>query len=348
MEIKEVIDKNICEDFLLSCEEKTFLQSWNWGEFEQQRNHKIRRWGFFDKEEMIAAALVIKIKAKRGTFFLIPHGPVIKKLLDQFPEKKRKILEILLKELKNIGKDEGVDFIRLSPLWERKIDNQKIFIELGFRPAPIHADYTYEATWKLNLKPREEELLMNMRKTTRYLIRQTLKNKDIIVEKSAKKEDIEIYDKLNKEVAQTHKFVPFSFDYLKNEFEVFSKDDYVLWFFGKYKEEVVAGALVIFWSGIGFYNQAASNSKYAKLSIPYLIQWEAIKEARKRGCSLYDSWGYVSPKEQPKHPWAGPTLFKMGFGGRAYEYVKTQDFPLSKKYWLTYLFEKLRKTKRSL
>jgi peptidoglycan pentaglycine glycine transferase (the first glycine) len=119
-------------------------------------------------------------------------------------------------------------------------------------------------------------------------------------------------------------------------------------FFGRYRGELAAGALVIFWSGIGFYHQAASVLKYAKLSLPYLLQWEAIKEAKRRGCALYDFWGYVDPQREPRHPWAGPTLFKMGFGGRVFEYIKTQDFPLSRKYWLTYLFEKLRKIKRRL
>ena len=108
----------------------------------------------------------------------------------------------------------------------------------------------------------------------------------------------------------------------------------------------MASALVTFWSGIGFYHQAALDPKYHKVPIAYLLQWEAIKEAKKRGCKLYDFWGYVDPKS--RHPWAGPTLFKMGFGGKAYEYVRTQDLPLSKKYWLTYGFEVLRKIKRGL
>jgi len=38
----------------------------------------------------------------------------------------------------------------------------------------------------------------------------------------------------------------------------------------------------------------------------------------------------------------------MGFGGVEKEYLKTQDFPLSEKYWLAFLFEKLRKRKRGL
>ena len=106
--------------------------------------------------------------------------------------------------------------------------------------------------------------------------------------------------------------------------------------------------MVIFWQGAAYYHQAASLAKFAKYSIPYLLQWEAVRTAKARGCGLYDFWGYVDPKANPKHPWAGPTLFKMGFGGKAFEYIKTQDLPLSLMYWPVYIFESLRKFKRGL
>ncbi|MFH1181184.1 MAG: peptidoglycan bridge formation glycyltransferase FemA/FemB family protein [bacterium] len=333
MEIREIKNKEEWENFLLRCGEKTFLQSWNWGEFWQKEGNKIWRFGIYNNGEMLSVALAVKVVARRGTFLLVQHNVGIS--------------DVLLNELKKIGKEERCDFIRMAPLVERNEENIKIFKKLGFREAPMHAN-AYEATWKLDITSSEEELLKKMRKTTRYLIRQAQKNPDITIEKSADLAGIEIYQKLNKEVAKRQEFTPFSSEYIKKEFEVFTKDGQALWLFGKYKGEVAAGALVIFWSGIGFYHQAASLAKYSKLSAPYLLQWEAIKEAKKRGCKLYDFWGYVDPVKNPKHPWAGPTLFKMGFGGQAYEYVKTQDYPLSKKYWLTYLFEKLRKTKRGL
>ena len=342
MEINEVKNKKEWEDFLLKCREKTFLQSWNWGEFQKARGNKIWRLGVFDGENLLAVALASKITAKRGTFLLIQHGPVLKT-----EDKKKEILKIFLEKLKKIGSSEKVSFIRMNPLWERNQENQEILKELGAKEAPIHAN-AYEATLKLDLNPSEEELLMRLRKTTRYLIRHTLKNQDVKIEKSEKLDDIKPYQELTAEVAKRQGFVPFSFEYTKKEFEFFSKDGRALWFFGKYKGELAAAALIIFWSGIGFYHQAASAAKYAKLSIPYLLLWEAIKEAKKRGCSLYDFWGFVDPKKHPRHPWAGPTLFKMGFGGRAFEYLKTQDFPLSKKYWLIYGFEKVRSIKRGL
>lgn len=356
--IKEIFQKEVWEDFLLDCKEKTFLNSWNWGEFQKKMGFasggKIWRFAIFEANRgPTSVALITKIKAKRGNFLLMQHGPNLinpkSKITNsnQITNSKSQILKILLGELKKIGKKENCSFIRIAPLCEKNEENEKIFKDLGFRKASMHAN-AYEDTWKLDLTPSEDDLLINMRKTTRYLIRQAEKNQDIAIEKSSNLNDVDLYQKLNNKVAKRQNFVPFSSEYIKNEFEVFSKDNQALLFFGRCKGEIAAAALIIFWSGIGFYHQAASDSKYAKFSIPYLLQWEAIKEAKRRGCILYDFWGYVSPKEHPNHPWAGPTLFKMGFGGKDYHYIKTQDYVLSSKYWLNYIIETIRKKKRRL
>ena len=349
MEIKEISNplvggKEYWEDFLLEIQEKTFLQSWNWGEFNKKMNNKIWRLGVFDENDLIATVLIAKIKAKRGTFLLIQHGPNIK---EQNKNNRKKILEIFLKEIKKISKIEKIDFFRIAPLWERSKENQNIFKNLGFKKSPMHAS-AYESTWKLNISLSEEEILRNMRKTTRYLIRQAEKKSEIEILKSNKIEDVKIYDKLNKEIAKNKQFVPFSFKFALNEFEVLTKDNKILLFFGKYQDKIIASALVVFWSNIGFYHQAALSLKYHKIPISYLLQWQAIKEAKRRNCFLYDFWGYVDPKKEPNHPWAGPSLFKMGFGGEKYHYLETMDLPLSKKYWLIYIFEKVRSIKKGL
>lgn len=343
MEVKEIQNKKIWENFLLECKEKTFLQSWNWGEFQQKNKNKIWRFGIFENDNLVGIALVIKFSAKRGTFFLVPHGPVVKNGIQSI---KYETLKILTNKLKEIAKKERVDFIRFSPIWERTDENTKVFSSLGFKFAPFHSHP--EASWKLNILPTEEDLLSQMRKTTRYLLRQAQKDEDIEIIKSNGIDDVEIFNKLHLEVVKTQKFIPFSLNYFKKEFESFNNDGQISILFAKYKGEFVAGAYVIFWSNIGFYHHAALLPKYHKIPLAYLLQWEAIKEAKSRGCALYDFWGYVDPKTQAKHPWAGPTLFKMGFGGQKYEYVKTQDFIISSKYWLSYTIEVLRKIRRRL
>ncbi len=345
IKIENIIDKSVWETFASKYAPRTFLQSWAWGEFQKTMGNKIWRLGIFDDSNLFGTALVSKIVAKRGTFLLIQHGPCLTDSTASLSDDQKKIFSFLLTELKKIGQTEKASFIRIGPLVERNQANKNFFKDLGFRQAPMHAN-AYEATWKLNITLPEEELLAKMRKTTRYLIRQALKNPDIAVELSAKAEDLAAYLKLNQATAKKQAFTPFPSDYITNEFEIFSKDGQALLFLGKYKGELAAAALIIFWSGAAYYHQAASGFKHAKLSIPYLIAWEAIKEAKARGCVVYDFWGDVNPQTDPKHPWAGPTLFKMGFGGQVFEYIKTQDLPLAKKYWLNYIIEKARKIKR--
>jgi len=339
MEVKEITNKEEWEGFLKECAEKTFLHSWQWGEFQRLMRGKVWRFGLYEGASLKALALVVKVAAKRGTFLLVPHGPVA-------PHPQKEIIEVLLLHLKEIAKEENVSFIRINPIWQRTKENTAIFKTLGFKKAPIQMHP--EASWKLNLASTEEQLFSGMRKTTRYLLRQAMNNKDIVVEQSSSLADVVMFSNMHEQVSLRQTFVPFSREYLENEFEMFSADDGVKLFFGKYKGEIAAVAFLVFWSGIGFYHHAASLPQFSKLSLPYLLLWEAIKEAKRRGCAVYDFWGYVDPKTQPKHPWAGPTLFKMGFGGEAKEYVKTQDYPLSWKYWPTAFFETVRRMRRHL
>jgi lipid II:glycine glycyltransferase (peptidoglycan interpeptide bridge formation enzyme) len=70
---------------------------------------------------------------------------------------------------------------------------------------------------------------------------------------------------------------------------------------------------------------------------------------------VYNFWGIAplrssgSPNSQfpiPKHPFAGVTTFKTGFGGELLELEHCMDLPLSKKYFLTWGIETVRKWRR--
>ncbi len=343
MEVKLITQQEVWEECVAGSAEKTFLHSWHWGEFQQAMREKVWRLGIYEGEAILAVALVVCVKAKRGTFLLVPHGPVVRQ---EAEHKKEEILKAVVSHCSNLAKEEGVAFIRINPIWKRTQEHTDMFDRLRFFRAPIQMHP--EASWKLDLRPAEDELFKNMRRTTRYLIRQAEKNPNIVIRKSTDLRDLEVFSKMHERVSLRQHFVPFSIEYLKKEFEIFLRDSQILLLFGEYEGKVAAASFVVFWSGIGFYHHAASLPEFAKLSIPYLLQWEAIKEAKNRGCDLYDFWGYVDPKTRPSHPWAGPTLFKMGFGGEAHEYVYTQDLPLNFQYWTTFLFETLRRIRRGL
>ncbi len=353
MKLKDIKDKKLWEDFLSKCKEKTFLHSWNWGDFQEKMSEKVWRWGILKKEKLVALALVLKIKAKRANFFFIPHGPVILDENENFKEDlKREVLKTILDKLSQINKTEKCCFLRISPIFEKKRENIKIFEKLGFIPAPIHIHP--EMTWELKIDVPESELLMGMRKTTRYLIKRAQREKNIKIKKSVDLKDLEKFYEIYQETAKRRHFIPFSFEYLKNEILSFQNDNQISIFLAKYspdplkeKEEIISGGIFIFWQKIAFYHHGASLPKYPKIPTSYLLLWSAIKEAKERGCEYFNFWG-IAPREDAFHPWQGLTLFKTGFGGYKKEYVKTQDFPFSKKYWLIYIFETLRRYKRGL
>jgi len=350
MEIKEVTDKYEWEGFLSQCAEKTFLQSWNWGEFNEKMGSKVWRFGAYQGDSLLAVALVLKISARRGTFLFIPHGPCIVGGL--VLKDKKEIFVLLLAHLAEIAKEEKANFIRFSPISLRNTQDENIFNDLGFRDAPIHMHP--ETTWELDITPSEDDILAGMRKTTRYLVRQGIKNEDVEIIKSINPEDLKLFWPVYQETAKRHNFVVFSEKYLQSEFECFSGDREIMMFLGKYKGETVSAAIFIFWQGTCFYHHSGSLSKFNKIPVSYLLQWGAIKEAKSRGCNLYNFWGIapgIDAEEdavKSSHPWAGLSLFKMGFGGARKDYIKTKDFVLSWKYWINYIIETLRKRKRNL
>jgi len=234
--VREIKEKEIWEDFFLGCEEKTFLDSWNWGEFQRKMGNftfarrkasfggsiaaqkseggKIWRLGIYKESDLIAVALIIKISARRGTFLFCPHAPAFAAPSGK-PSLRHETLKTLLQKLKKIAKEENASFVRISPIWENSKENIEIFKNLSFRTAPIYMHP--ELTWELDIVPPEEKLLIKMRKTTRYLIKQAQKNKDIEITKSIKIEDVERFNELYQKTVSRHHFTPFSIDYLTNE-----------------------------------------------------------------------------------------------------------------------------------
>jgi len=344
MQIKEITNKSQWEEFILQNKESTFLHSWNWGEFNKNTGEKIWRVGVFDCRDealprLIAVALIIKVKAKRGSFLFIPQGPIVSQKLKV---ESQKLLEEIFSYLKNLGKKEKVGFVRISPVLENNKKNLDTFKSCGFRNAPIHMMHP-EMTWLLDITKSEEEILKGMRKTHRNLIRRAGKDGVEIIQNTDEKYLKTFYD-IHMETARRHKFVPFSYDYIKSEVDEFKNDDQISIFSAKYKNKIISSAIIVFFGNQAFYHHGSSLSEYNKIPSSYLILWEAIKEAKKRNKEIFNFYGIVENK--PKHPWAGLSKFKKGFGGYKKSFLHCQDLPLSKKYLFTWLIETMRKVKR--
>lgn len=331
--IKKISDKKIWEDFILSCPFYTFLTSWSWGEVERELGSEIFRWGIYEENQLVGLLLVIKIKAKRGTFAYLPHNPLFKneKNLDSK-------LKFIINYLKTFGRKENLNFIRIGSLFNS--DKEVIFKNLGLIKAPTHI-YT-DNFLVLDLNKSEEELLMNMRKTTRNLIRRA-EREGARISQTTEISKIKDFYQLLKQTSQRHSFVAYSQKMLETELKELVKDNQIALFEGDYQEKLLAGAMIVFYGKSAFYHHGASI--ISKIPVSYLLQWEAIKEAKKRGCRKYNFWGFA-PGDNPRHPFYGITIFKKGFGGAEINCCANYDLMISKKYWLSYIIETIRRIRR--
>ncbi len=383
MLIKEIKNQSIWNDFFNQNGSLSFLHSWEWGEFQKSLGESIWRLGVYEGKKLLTIALVIKISAKRGRFFFIPHGPIFNKEIINSHQRIKNILNFLIKALKEQAKKENFSFIRIAPILTKNEKNKKIFQSLGFRIAPIYMHA--ETIWQLSLNPSEEQLLAQMRKTTRYLIRKAQKE-NVIIEKRTDKQAVDDFYQVYQETFKRERFTPFSKEFIRKEFEAFDKTGRAIFLFAKLSPNsnaknpasksmvgmaaksinnkkminlihrpedgferfsYLASSLIIFTSSTAFYHQGASI--HTKIPATYLLQWEAIKEAKKRGCWYYNFWGiYDEDSKRTPKSWQGLTLFKTGFGGEKISYLETMDYPLSFKYWLTFFWEKLLFLKRNL
>lgn len=317
--IKEINKKEEWEKFLEKQEFYPLFQSFSWGEVQKRLGFEIERVGLFDEEKLTGVALVVDVKAKRGHYLHLRHGPV-------FTTFKANYFKFLINYLTKRAKEKGASFIRLSPLITKE--------KFKFIKSPIH-NMDAQICWVLDITKPEEQLLKEMRKTTRYLIKRGLSSGLKII-KAKNLSDIKFFLALYKKTAKKHGFVPHQG--IAEEFEVFKKDNQAELFFAKYKNNVISGALIIYCQDQAIYHHGARAEKYEKLSPSYLLQWTAILEAKKRGKKLYNFWG-ISPPSSKNHPWQGLTLFKTGFGGEIREFVPSHDLPFSPWYWKTYLIE---------
>ena len=333
--LKEITGKETWNNFITTSWFKfySFLQSWEWWEFQKLANKSVKRLGIYKESILVWVLQVIEVRAKRGNYYFIPHGPLIQ---NNFFE----VLYYVIPILKEQAKKNKIDFIRLNSTVENTIENKQKYRKLWFINAPMHEHA--EDTHLLDLMRTEEELLNNIKKKDRYYINRAIK------EWVQVRIDNEL-DHINKLINMHHNhasrvgYHKFPKAFIYNLYEVFWKN--ISTISTSYNWNIESILMTIkFWDTCVYYI-AASNIISHKFSPNYLCQWEAIKKAKQDGAKLYNFWG-VSPDDNSKHPIAWVTKFKRKFWWYDYSLLHAQDLVLSPKYYINCLIETCRSAKR--
>lgn len=356
--ISEITDRQIWEDFIDKHCITTFMQSWDFGIFEINTGHKVKRVALSDSNNILAICQIIVIHAKKGSFLYIPHGPVFHKDIVPvesytkkdyiFPEnqkdKLRKIFTCIYEFTKVLANSEKCHFVRFNASLPDNLSIRNCSEYHNRVFSPIYLTSENGCVLDLSLKDTGK-IMSNMRKTTRYSIRKAEKE-SVTVRQLPKSEFFDVFLRLYEETAIREKFTGFSKEYLYAEFEAFEKDNRSIALVAFHNETPTAAGLFIMTKNCLFYHQGASN--HPTVPAPYLLQWEAIKIAIENNCKYYNLWGTYIPGRTPSS-WQGLSLFKHGFGTQTWAYIPTFDLVIDwRRYIFTYLTELLIRLQRGV
>jgi len=327
---KEINDSKVWKDFEENYHDfETFFQSWEWTEFEKSMHKEVFRIGVYRGERVIGVMAVIHIKAKRGNLLHVRNGP----LIDWNDEE---VVKACVEYIQKLAGENNCSYARISPLIDNTKENKKKLQEYGFVNCQMH-DVDAEVTWVMGLDKTEDEILAGMKKHTRYYISRA-KRDGVSVIKSINPEDMVKFWPIFLDTVKRQDWKAYPYEYVFNEFKIFSDAGKALLILAKYTEKFIAGSIFIFHKGVAYYHHSGSLTEFRQIPAPYLIQWSIIKEAKEKGMKKYNFFG-IARTDNPKHPWSGLTFFKKGFGGAAENHLHAQDLPIKRRYWLTHVFE---------
>jgi len=334
--VKILDEQKVWEDFLAIHEEANFLQAWEWGEFHKNLGSTIHRAGLYRGGVLVGVMLSVVEDARRGRYLTVPAGPIIDWQDDN-------VVAGFIEEVKRQAAADKCVFVRVRPQLESNDFSKNLFKKLGFVNAPIHLHA--ELTSQLDLSPSEDQLLANMRKATRYEVKKGI-TQGIKITTTDNPDAIKKFYDIQLQTSERQKFVPFSYKFLYEQFKVFAGAGKALLYSAELDGKLLAQGFIIFYNQEAAYHYGAGTEEGRKYPGAYLIQWEAIKEAKRRGLKRYNFWG-VTREDQKQHRFYKLSIFKRGFGGKDLEYLHAQDLVINKiGYFKNWLIENIRKRAR--
>ncbi|MFA5986635.1 MAG: peptidoglycan bridge formation glycyltransferase FemA/FemB family protein [Parcubacteria group bacterium] len=205
-----------------------------------------------------------------------------------------------------VAREHGAGWVRIDVGTEAMM---RVLDECGQHV--LHAPHDMQPRHNLiiDIAKDEEELLKNMKSKTRYNVRLAQK-KGVTVFASKEQKYVDAFCAL---VGQTAVRKEVSF-HDKSHYEKIINtlsDDHVQLYIAEYNGNVIAANLVSFYGGVATYLHGATADRDRDVMAPFLLQWQAILDAKVRGCEWYDLGG-VFPHTEDKGK-QGITRFKQGF-----------------------------------
>jgi lipid II:glycine glycyltransferase (peptidoglycan interpeptide bridge formation enzyme) len=302
-----------------------------------------------DTQQIKAAAMVLKKMviaggmAARLCLLYCPKGPNLD--WNDLPLRKR-----VLDDLQRFARQQGGIFLKLDPdvvlgkgvpateTEIREPGGEAVRAELlrrGWRYS--EEQIQFKNTVLLEVGTSEEEMLARMKQKTRYNVR--LAAKKGVTVRAGTEADWPMLYKMYAETSVRDGFVIRDENYYQTVWGLFqskipcghnvqnpkSKIPLAEPLIAEVEAEPVAAVFLFVFAGRAYYVYGMSREAHRDKMPNYLLQWEAMKWARARGCSVYDLWGAPDVFDERDSMW-GVFRFKEGLGGQVARTLGAWDF----------------------
>ena len=312
------------------------LQSWAWGQLKTEFG-----WTAVRVQAAGAAAQILFRRLPLGlTIAYIPKGPVV-----DWADVRQS--QALFSTIHAEAKKRRAVFLKVEPeVWldpfpsppdsagseaERRPSATAAAHFLGragFTPADTIQPRT---TLVVDICGNDDVILAAMKQKTRYNIR--LAGKKGVTVRRGVSADASTFHRLSAITADRNRFGVHSLRYYQTAHALFAPDRCAL-LIAEFEADPIAALMAFCRGEDAYYFYGASSNRHRRLMAPYLLQWEAIRWAKSRGCTRYDLWGIPDADEatleaefQQRHDglW-GVYRFKRGFGGQVVRSVGAYDY----------------------
>ena len=315
---------------------RTLKEAYGWHGF-----HYVRR----ERNQIVAAALVLKREISalpellRTPVLYVPKGPLLLDWSDQ------NLRGRILSDLKNIARDHSAMFIKIDPDVQVGVGETEEIVDSGDYPGRSLLEHLRRDKWQyspdqiqfkntvvISLVEPEDELLSRMKQKTRYNIR--LASRKGVKTRIGTKADFDMLYRMYAETSVRDDFVIRDAGYYKKLWSIFAEARMVDPIIAEVDGNPVAGLVLFYFARRAYYLHGMSRPVHREKMPNYLLQWEAMRRAKKLGCLQYDLWGAPEQLVEEDPLW-NVYRFKAGFGGEYVRHIGAWDLvnkPLV--YWL--------------
>ncbi len=310
------LSREAWDDFVAASPQGHLLQSWAWGDFKGRFGWQPLRVAISENGRLLAAAQMLLRRLPYRCLAYVPRGPVC-------DPADSPLSRALVDALHRTAKSHGAIALKVEPA---ALDGQTGWWASGrFRPSP--QTIQPRRTIIVDLRPDEEAILAQMKPKWRYNVR--LAARKGLAVRQGTEADLGAFYTLTRETGLRDGFPVHSLAYYQAAFAAFQPANVAL-FVAEYGGEPLGGLMAFAFGKQAIYMYGASSDRERQRMPNHLLQWEAMRWAKARGCTEYDLWGIADVEPgSPSAGLAGVERFKAGFGGKDTRFVGAFDYVYS-------------------